>query len=119
MGIGGGLAMGIIVFFINWDHGIGMGLIAATKQSIYTFLAGGMMMRLTENIASYFSNRLQAVFLAVLVPTVIAITLTYIVHTAKGTPEPLNSTIPTMILAPIGFFVWALMKRKQPKDPTS
>ena len=88
MGLGGGLFLATIVFFINFDHGAVNALIAATKQGIYTFLAGGTMMRIAE-------------------------TFTYIVHSAKGTPEPFNSTIPTMILAPWGFLWWAIRKRKQ------
>jgi len=113
MGFLSGLAMGMIVFFINWDHGIGIGLIAASKQALYTFLAGGVMMRMTENFASRISNTFIAICLAVFIPTIIAVTLTYILHSLKGTPEPLNSTIPTMILAPFGFLWWALIKRKQ------
>ena len=113
MGLLSGLAMGTIVFFINWDHGIGLGLIAASKQVGYTFLAGGVMMRMTENIACRFSNTFAAIFLAVLIPTIIAVTLTYLLHSLKGTPEPLHSTIPTIILAPSGFLWWALIKRKQ------
>ena len=113
MGLAGALVMGTIVFFVNWDHGIGPGLIAASKQSLYTFLAGGTMMRITENIASYFRHNFTALLLAVLAPTVIAVTLTYILHSMKGTPEPLNSTLPTLLLAPWGFFWWAARKRKQ------
>ena len=113
MGLIGATVMGTIVFFINWDHGIGWGLFAAAKQATYTFLAGGTMMRITENIASYFKNGYLSVFLAVLTPSVIAITLTFLLHSLKGTPEPLNSTIPTMLLAPWGFFWWALQKRRQ------
>ena len=115
MGLISGLAMGTIVFFINWDYGLLAGLVAALKQGVYTFLAGGIMMRMTENIASRFSREFVAILLAVLVPTTIAITLTYILHSLKGTPEPLNSTIPTMILAPFGFLWWALIKRRQLK----
>ena len=48
MGLGGAIAMGLIVFFINWDHGIIPGLIAAGKQATYTFLAGGFMMRMNH-----------------------------------------------------------------------
>lgn len=113
MGLAGALVMGTIVFFINWDHGIGLGLFAASKQATYTFLAGGTMMRITENIASWFKHKIPAIFFAVLTPTLIAVTLTFIVHSLKGTPEPLNSTIPTMILAPWGFLWWALRKRRQ------
>lgn len=113
MGLAGALVMGTIVFFINYDHGIVPGFTAALKQATYTFLAGGIMMRVTENIAAYFTNNFLSIFLAVLTPTLIAITLTYLLHSLKGTPEPVNSTIPTILLAPWGFLWWALRKRKQ------
>ena len=112
MGLAGALFLGTIVFFINYDHGIVNGLIAALKQALYTFFVGGFITRLCENIATVSKN-LSAIFLAVFIPSIIAVVLTYIVHSIKGTPEPLNSTIPTMILAPLGFLWWALQKRKQ------
>jgi len=115
MGLAGALVMGTIVFFINFDHGLVPGLTAALKQASYTFLAGGIMMRITENIAACFKHDFPSIFLAVLTPTLIAITLTYLLHSLKGTPEPLNSTIPTVLLAPWGFLWWALRKRKQLK----
>ena len=112
MGLAGALFLGTIVFFINYDHGFLNGFIAALKQGLYTFLIGGFITRLCENIA-IVSKKVAAVIIAVLIPSLIAIVLTYIVHSFKGTPEPLNSTIPTMILAPLGFLWWALKKRKQ------
>lgn len=112
MGLAGALFLGTIVFFINFDHGIVNGLIAASKQALYTFFVGGFITRLCENIAT-IKNSFYAIFLAVLIPSIIAVTLTYIVHSIKGTPEPLNSTIPTMILAPLGFLWWSTRKRKQ------
>jgi hypothetical protein len=115
MGLAGGLVMGTIVFFINWDHGIVLGLTAAAKQATYTFLAGGIMMRITENLAANISSEIFAIVSAVIVPTIIAVTLTYILHSIKGTPETINSTIPTALLAPWGFLWWALRKRKQLK----
>ena len=112
MGLAGALFLGTIVFFINYDHGVINGLIAASKQALYTFFVGGFITRLCENIAT-IKNSFAAIFLAVLIPSIIAVSLTYIVHSIKGTPEPLNSTIPTMILAPLGFLWWATQKRKQ------
>ncbi len=112
MGLAGALFLGTIVFFINYDHGILNGLIAASKQALYTFFVGGFITRLCENIAT-LKNSFYAIFLAVLIPSIIAITLTFILHSIKGTPEPFNSTIPTMILAPLGFLWWAMQKRKQ------
>ena len=113
MGLAGALVMGTIVFFINWDHGIGPGLTAASKQAVYTFLAGGTMMRITENMASFFKRDFMALVMAVATPTLVAVTLTYLVHSIKGTPEPVNSTVPTLLLAPWGFLWWARKKRKQ------
>ncbi len=112
MGLAGAVFLGVIVFFINSDHGIANGLIAASKQALYTFFVGGFITRLCENIAT-ISKSIIAIILAVLIPSIIAVTLTYIVHSLKGTPEPFNSTIPTIILAPLGFLWWALKKRKQ------
>ena len=113
MGLGGGLFLAFLVFIINYDHGAGNALIAALKQGLYTFIAGGTMMRITENLAIRFKNTTLSILLAVVIPTTMAVTFTFIVHSAKGTPEPLNSTIPTMILAPLGFLWWATRKRKQ------
>ena len=115
LGLAGALLLGSIVFFINYDHGIGNGLIAASKQFFYTFFIGGLITRLCENIASSIKKDLIAIITAVLIPSLIAVFLTYILHSIKGTPEPLNSTIPTMILAPPGFMWWAVKKRKQLK----
>lgn len=116
MGLAGAIVLGIIVFIINFDHGVFPALTASAKQAAYTLLAGGFMMRLTENIASSFSKEWFAIFLATLIPSIIAVSLTYMVHSLKGTPEPFNSTIPTIVMAPFGFLWWALRKRKQLKS---
>jgi len=116
MGLAGAIVLGIIVFIINSDHGIFPALTATAKQSAYTLLAGGFMMRLTENLASSFSKDWKAIFFATLIPTAIAVSLTYGLHSLKGTPEPFNSTIPTIVMAPFGFLWWAVRKRKQLKS---
>ena len=103
MGLAGALFLGIIVFFINFDHGIIQGLIASLKQALYTFFIGGLITWLCENIASSTKNRIVAIIGAVIIPSIIAVLLTYTVHSIKGTPEPLNSTIPTIIFT--GFFI--------------
>ncbi|NOX86902.1 MAG: hypothetical protein GXO86_13220 [Chlorobi bacterium] len=113
MGIVGGLFLGTIVFLINFDHGAVNALIAASKQATYTFFAGGFMLRLTENIATSIDNFYKAIITACLVSTSIAVTLTFIVHSLRGTPEPLNSTIPTMIFSPWAFLWWAIRKKRR------
>jgi len=113
MGFGGGLFLATIVFFINYDHGVSEALVAALKQGLYTFLAGGTMMRISENLSIRFKPAFVSILAAVVIPTLMAVTFTFIIHSAKGTPEPINSTIPTMVFAPFGFLWWALRKRKQ------
>jgi hypothetical protein len=115
MGLVGASVLGIIVFFINFDHGFFPALTASAKQAAYTLLAGGLLMRLTENIASSISKNWLAILLATFIPALFAVTLTYGVHSLKGTPEPFNSTIPTIVMAPFGFLWWAFRKRKQLK----
>lgn len=113
MGIAGAILLGAIVFLINFDHGVLLAVTASAKQASYTLLAGGFMMRLTENIASHFPNEKLSIFLATLIPSCIAVALTFGVHSLKGTPEPFNSTIPTILMAPCGFLWWAIRKRRQ------
>jgi hypothetical protein len=71
------------------------------------------MMRISENLSIQFHSVMVSISLAVVIPTILAVTFTFIIHSAKGTPEPLNSTIPTMVFAPLGFLWWSLRKRKQ------
>ena len=113
MGAVGALILGTVVFFINYDHGIIWGITAALKQGAYTFMVGGILTRLCENLASMIKKEFMAILAAVVIPTTISLILTYSVHSLKGTPEPLNSTIPTLFMAPWGFLWWARRKRKQ------
>ncbi len=88
MGIVGGLFLGTVVFLINFDHGTVNALIAALKQATYTFFAGGFMLRLTENVAVSIDGYYKAIITACIVSTIVAVTLTFIVHSLRGTPEP-------------------------------
>jgi hypothetical protein len=111
MGIVGGLFLGTVVFLINFDHGTVNALIAALKQATYTFFAGGFMLRLTENVATSIDGFYKAIFTACLVSTTVAVTLTFIVHSLRGTPEPFYSTIPTMVFSPWGLERLQLLPR--------
>ena len=113
MAFAGAAVMGIIVFAINASHGWTLGLTAASKQLGYTFLASGILMRMTENLSLKWQSKYIAYAVAVLVPVTLSVLLTYGVHSLKGTPEPLMSVIPTAILSPPGFFWWAMVARKK------
>ena len=119
MGIAGALILGTVVFIINFDHGYLPALTAALKQSAYTFLMGGLIMKLCENLAIRFENRTTSLVLAVLVPVIVTTGATFIVHSLKGTPEPAASTIPTIIFGAPSFAVWAVRKRNKVENPGS
>jgi hypothetical protein len=113
MGFAGAFVMGTIVYFINSSYGFYPALIAGMKQGVYTFFMASINMKICENIAIRYKNANLSIFLAVLVGSLMTIGGTFIVHSLKGTPEPLYSTIPTMILSPPMLLYWAVRKRKQ------
>jgi len=113
MGLVGALFLATIVLFINMDYGFEKAWPAAAKQGVYTFFAGGFLMRFTENLAIKWEGKIFSYAMAVFIPTTISILLTFGVHSLKGTPEPLLSTLPTAILSPFGFFWWAYKKRNK------
>ena len=110
--VAGAIVLGSIVLVINIDHGWSSALTAAGKQATYTFFAGGYMTRLNERIALALNPALFAVLAGTLCAGGLAVSLTYLVHSMKGTPEPLNSTIPTLLLALIGFTFLGIRARR-------
>ena len=114
-GFFGGLVIGLIVLWINIDHGIDLASVAALKQFTYTFFMGGIVARVCENIAVNFDPAIRAILLAIFIPGVSTVCLTYLLHSMKGTPEPFLSTLPTIVTAPIILTIWSLKKRSELK----
>jgi len=112
MGLIGAFGMGLIVYYINCDHGVVAGFIAALKQGLYTFFFGALFVRMSENIAASINDRLKAVLLGGITPALLTSALTYVLHAIKGTPEPFHSTVPTMILSLLSFSTWAYLKHR-------
>lgn len=117
IGIAGALIMGIAVFCINYFSTdiLLESITAATKQSAYTFIFGGFLIKGCEYIATHIKRNLLAIFLAICIPTIITLLLTYGLHMMKGTPKPLASTIPTLAIIP-ATAVWAIRKRRLLKE---
>ena len=111
----GGLVMGTIVFFINYNSNIEItgAFTAAIKQGIYTFFFGGSIMKLCEIIAIRITAKSLAIIMATLIPSIVSLTLTYLVHSLKGTPRPIESTIPTAIFIFPSTAIWGYLKRKR------
>jgi hypothetical protein len=111
MGLAGAFIMGGIVWFINMGFGWWPATTAALKQFAYTFLLGGILIKILDTIAVRISNRYIAVIVASISVSVFTIILVYIVHSMKGTPRPFESTLPTIAMAPPGFLALAIRKR--------
>jgi Na+-translocating ferredoxin:NAD+ oxidoreductase RnfE subunit len=109
--IAGAVIMGLIVGAINSGYGWWPAATAALKQAAYTFLFGGMMIKLLYVITLAIPGKVKALVLAVSIVSAITIILVYLVHSMKGTPLPMESTIPTAILAPPGFLFLAYRRK--------
>jgi hypothetical protein len=114
MAIGGGIVMGAIVFAVNYfgTHQLSGAITASIKQGIYTFIFGGIIMKGCERLAISIQKRTIAILAAILIPSAVAIGLTFGVHSLKGTPKPVASTIPTALLVIPSTAAWAYRKRK-------
>ena len=115
MGILGAGVLAGIVFGINYHgtHDLAGASTAALKQGCYTFLFGGIIMRGCENLATMISRQAVALAAATIIPSALAICLTFGVHNLKGTPKPFESTIPTAVFVIPSTAIWGYRKRKQ------
>ena len=111
MGFAGAIIMGGIVWFINMSFGWWPATTAALKQAAYTFLFGGILIKILDTIATKINQRYLAIAVATISVSIITILLVYGVHSMKGTPRPFESTLPTIIMAPPGFLTLAIRKR--------
>lgn len=75
-------------------------------------MLGGIFMKGCENLATKIKNRTLAIVASVIIPSALILLLTYTIHNFKGTPKPLESTIPTILIIP-ATAVWGYWKRKQ------
>jgi hypothetical protein len=116
-GVIGAAIMSGLVWFINASHGVWPASTAALKQAAYTFLFGGLIMRLCEALARREGIRPIRLVVATAVPSLITIVLVFAVHSLKGTPEPLLSTLPAAVLAPPSFAIFARRALRQDASP--
>jgi hypothetical protein len=114
IGTAGALFLGGVVFCINYfsTHELTGSVTAALKQGGYTFLFGGVFMKGCENLATKIRRRTLAIVASVVIPSALTLVLTYTMHNFKGTPKPLESTIPTLLIIP-ATAVWGFKKRNQ------
>jgi hypothetical protein len=98
-GVIAALLMGGIVGWINFSHGLVPASTAALKQGAYTFLMGGLIVRFCRALASMSGPGWLVFATATLLPSLVTIGATFFVHSLKGTPEPVASTIPVAVMS--------------------
>ena len=115
MGMAGAMVMASVVFTINYigTNNILGAFTASLKQGTYTFFFGGVITKMAERLATEITRKYLALFLACLLPSLLSITLTFGMHNLKGTPKPLQSTIPTVILVIPSTFIWGYINRRK------
>jgi hypothetical protein len=109
--IAGAIIMGGMVFCVNYSFGWAMAGTAALKQATYTFLLGGIFVRISEVLSVKTKNKWLGIALGTLVSSCITISAVYGMHVMKGTPLPYESTLPTIFFAPPGFIFLAWIYR--------
>ncbi len=108
----GATLLGAIVFRLNYAHGAPLATVAGLKQATYTFFVAGFIVKNNERLARRGAKPAVALLLAAFVSTSIAVSLTFLVHSLKGTPEPALSTLPTALIGPPGFLILAWRARR-------
>jgi len=115
MGSAGAIVMASIVFTINYvgTNNLLGATTAALKQGTYTFFFGGVITKMAERLATEIKTRTIALIAACIIPSVVSISLTFGMHNLKGTPKPLQSTIPTTVMVIPSTFIWGYMNRRK------
>lgn len=101
----GAVVSGVLVAWVNIDHGALAALTAATKQAFYAFFATGLILRFAQWLALRPVARWLALGVAVLLPLLLTMVLLYAVHSLKGTAEPFYSTLPGTGLSLLGLLL--------------
>lgn len=106
-GVVWGIFMGLIVWVINVAvttppdyHGA---TTAAIKQAFYTFLIGGFLARVATVLVARPGKPWLVITVATVVSTLLTSVLVLLVHSVRGTPHPLWSSMPTIVIAIVVF----------------
>ena len=115
MGAVGAVVMASIVFIINFygTYDLLGAFTAALKQGTYTFFFGGVITKMAERLATEIRIKTIALIAACIIPSMVSISLTFGMHNLKGTPKPLQSTIPTTIMVIPSTFIWGYINRRK------
>jgi hypothetical protein len=103
--------MGSLAALINSSHGALPAAIAGGKQALYTFFFGGLIVQLCTRLASRPGPRAPVLAIAIAVPFLITVALITVVHSLRGTPEPLLTIGVVVMLGLPSFMILARRAR--------
>ncbi len=101
----GALLMAAIVGCVNASHGLESALTAGAKQAAYTFFVAGFIVQFCRWCAGFPLTPVLAIALATLIPSVLTVFFVFVLHSLKGTAEPILSTIPVAVINLFVFFI--------------
>jgi hypothetical protein len=108
------LGMGSMVVGINAEHGPLLASIAGVKQYVYSAVIAVLLIDAQDKVYDHLKKTdkesLRPAILSIVIPSLSTVLATLAVHSLKGTPETIKSTIPTAILAPIGYTILHVRK---------
>lgn len=111
--------MSTVVTVVNIEHGYNLALFAALKQGLYTFFVAGIVVRLCHWLAIRPLPTPLAISLAVLIPSTLTATLIFTLHSLKGTPETVKTTLAVAGLSIISFLVLAIREARAQNNSSS
>ena len=107
----GGLA-GVAVGLINLKDGLEYAFYSGSKEIAKCFVVGSLNMGVCRKLATTIESKPKALAYATVIPAIMSTALTYGVHAYfQGTPNPVESTLPTLLSAPF-FLGLAVRERK-------
>ncbi|MBP9718831.1 hypothetical protein KBD59_06095 [Candidatus Gracilibacteria bacterium] len=104
------LVMGTASGLANIEHGPTAVFTAGLKQSAYSAASAAVFLTLCNSLAKRVRT-LPGELIPIVVPTLLTIAANYGVHNLRGTVEPALSTLPTAVVATLGFPIWHIRRR--------
>lgn len=102
--------MGLGICYINLDHGLYLASVAGLKQYVYSTFAAALFIELQHKTydsinANTKDGSILPAVASIAVPAIGTSLATYIWHALPGTAETNNSTLPTLLLSPLGYSI--------------
>ena len=104
------LGVGAASGLANFEHGVDAVFTAGLKQAGYSSVSGVFLLSIYNFLEKRVST-LPAELIPIVLPTLTTIALNFGVHCLKGTAEPVLSTMPSALIALVGFPVWHFRTR--------